>query len=122
MKEVLVALAFVTPAELPEDGLASFRWDARPVLVFAEADDPRLERQLMLFEANAADMAERRNLVIVDTGAGRTLRARFQPEGFTVILVGLDGGEKFRSGSVVDPNQLDKLIDRMPMRRREMRE
>jgi hypothetical protein len=77
---------------------------------------------MALFEANTADMAERRNLVIVDTGAGRTLRARFQPEGFTVILVGLDGGEKFRAGSVVDPDRLDELIDRMPMRRREMRE
>jgi hypothetical protein len=37
-----------------------------------------------------------------------------------VVLVGLDGGEKFRAEAVVDPDRLDALIDRMPMRRREL--
>ena len=40
---------------------------------------------------------------------------------FTVILVGKDGGEKYRAERVVDPDELFALIDMMPMRRREMR-
>ena len=40
---------------------------------------------------------------------------------FTVILVGKDGGEKYRAERVVDPDELFALIDTMPMRRREMR-
>ena len=123
MKAALTALALMTPAELPAGGLDALRWNARPVLVFAEAGDARLDRQLALFAENAGDLAARRNVVVVDRGGpeGAALRARFAPEGFTVILVGLDGGEKFRADRVVDPDALDALIDRMPMRRRELR-
>jgi hypothetical protein len=120
VKGAITALALLTPGELPEGGLAALRWAARPVLVFAAGDDPRLAEQLALFEANAADMAARRTVVVVDGGEGGALRARFAPDGFAVVLVGLDGGEKFRASAVVDPDRLDALIDRMPMRRREL--
>jgi hypothetical protein len=120
MKAVLTAMALMTPADLPADGLQALRWQARPILVFTEPDDPRRAAQLALFEANAADLAERRNVVIVDDAPDSALRTRFTPQGFTVILVGLDGGEKFRATEVVDPETLDALIDRMPMRRREI--
>ena len=39
---------------------------------------------------------------------------------FAAILVGKDGGEKFRSGEPVRPEILFDLIDAMPMRQREM--
>lgn len=123
MKEALTALALMTPAELPAGGLEALRWDARPVLVFAEAGDVRLDRQLALFAAHADDLVERRTVVIVDRGGpeGAGLRARVAPERVTVVLVGLDGGEKLRADRVVAPDALDALIDRMPMRRRELR-
>lgn len=120
MKATVTALMVMAAGDLPQDGLASMRWQARPVLVFAEAGDARLDAQMALFEANAEDMADRRNVVVVDTSAESALRTQFRPEGFTVVLVGLDGGEKFRSGAVVAPDQLDALIDTMPMRRREI--
>lgn len=121
MKEAMAALALMTPADLPEGGLDALRWEARPILVFAETGDARLDRQLSLFAENAGDLRARRNVVVVDRAPGSALRARFRPEGFSVVLIGLDGGEKFRSGEVVDPDRIDALIDRMPMRRRELR-
>lgn len=39
---------------------------------------------------------------------------------FTFILVGRDGGEKFRSNKFVTADQLFALIDAMPMRKNEI--
>jgi len=102
------------------DSLRPYLWQARPILIFAEPGDPRLERQLALFTADRAALKDRRNVVIVDPGGETPLARRFRPDGFTVILVGLDGGEKYRAGRVVAPDTLSDLIDTMPMRRREL--
>ncbi|MEM1164222.1 MAG: DUF4174 domain-containing protein, partial [Pseudomonadota bacterium] len=59
-------------------------------------------------------------ILIVDTEPGSALRERFRPADFTVILVGKDGGEKFRRNGLVDPDELNALIDTMPMRLQEM--
>lgn len=52
------------------------------------------------------------------------LRGEYDVEAgrFTVVLVGKDGTEKFRSGDPVSANELFERIDAMPMRRREVRE
>jgi hypothetical protein len=103
------------------ESLDRFRWEARPIVIFAEDGDPRLAEQLERFEAARDALLERDNVIVVDTGRDTPLRARFEPEGFTVILVGKDGGEKLRLGRVADPAEIGALIDTMPMRRREMR-
>lgn len=108
-------------AALPQGALEGWRWERRPILVFAAEDDPRLARQIALFEDHAAALRDRRNAVVVETREASPLVERFAPEGFTVVLVGLDGGEKFRAGEVTPPERLEALIDAMPMRRREMR-
>ena len=50
-------------------------------------------------------------------------RSRFGVEdgAFATVLVGRDGGEKFRSTEPVPAEKLFGLIDAMPMRRREIR-
>jgi Domain of unknown function (DUF4174) len=50
-------------------------------------------------------------------------RSRFRVEdgAFATILVGRDGGEKFRSAEPIPAGKLFDLIDAMPMRQREMR-
>ncbi|WP_175478744.1 DUF4174 domain-containing protein [Rubrimonas cliftonensis] len=118
---MLAGLTICAAAELGPEGLDALRWEARPVVVIADPDDPRLAEQLALFEADAADMIERRNVVIVDTAPGSALRRRFGADGFLVALIGLDGGVKLRSDAVTPPGRLEALIDAMPMRRREMR-
>ena len=41
-------------------------------------------------------------------------------DGFVVLLVGKDGGEKFRSETPVPAQEVFRRIDAMPMRRREV--
>lgn len=104
-----------------ETDLREHLWQSRPILIFADRDDPRLAEQIALLEHHQPDLADRRNVVIVDAEPGSELRRRFTPDGFTVILIGLDGGEKFRSGEVTDPGTLSALIDTMPMRQNTLR-
>jgi hypothetical protein len=103
----------------PTDTLAPFGWQARPIVIFAQEGSPDLAMQLDAFGQNAAGLAERRNVVVVDTNAASQLRDRFEPDGFTVVLVGLDGGEKARTNRVTEGDAFDRRIDAMPMRRRE---
>ena len=49
------------------------------------------------------------------------LRQGFQPGGFKLVLVGKDGGVKLEQDAVLAPEELFAVIDRMPMRRNEMR-
>ena len=119
------------------DALASWRWESRVLLVFAPA--PRDPALASLDEALAGRECETRDRdlvigrVIGDQGgeiggraltaaeAGR-LRDRFRAaEGTLFVLVGKDGGEKYRSAEPPDPEALFGFIDGMPMRRAEMR-
>jgi hypothetical protein len=113
----------------------------RPVLVFAaSARDPSFSSQQALLEQYADDMMDR-NLLYVPvlakpalfnqpldapyvmlTGAElKGIRERFHvgPSEFMVILVGKDGGEKFRSSKPVSVLKLDALVDAMPVGSRE---
>ena len=49
-------------------------------------------------------------------------RRRFDiaPTGFSALLIGKDGGEKFRSSQPVTLQKLNEIIDGMPMRQQEM--
>lgn len=59
-----------------------------------------------------------------ETPGGDAAREQFgiEAETFAIVLVGKDGGEKFRSAEPVGPRDLFDRIDSMPMRRREMRQ
>jgi hypothetical protein len=109
----------------------------RPVLVFApSAKNASFRAQQALLEQYADDMMDRNLLyvpvlrqgarwetpldapyVFLDQPELQGLRARFhiEPGEFTVILIGKDGGEKFRSAKPVSVLKLDALVDAMPM-------
>lgn len=53
--------------------------------------------------------------------APKTIRIHKEILGFRVALLGLDGGEKFNSNQVENADVFCSLIDRMPMRRQELR-
>ena len=59
-----------------------------------------------------------------DAGMWTDLRKEFRivPHQLTVVLIGKDGGEKFRSNDPVTIEKLDALIDAMPMRQQEVRD
>ena len=138
---VLVVLfgSLIMIATAAADGLASLKWDYRPLLVFApSADAPSVQRQTALLGAAREGVADRRVAVYAVTpgdvaalldapdrvDGAEALRQRFDvPAGaFRVILVGLDGGAKLTSDAPVTVERLFSTIDAMPMRQRTLRE
>ncbi|MBB4658474.1 DUF4174 domain-containing protein [Parvularcula dongshanensis] len=120
MIPTILALFPIFAAAEVEPDLEQFRWSARPVLVFA-GDEGEADRQRDVFEADGEALTER-DVVVIVGDAGTGLASRYRPDGFTVILVGKDGGEKLRTHDVLTIERLCETIDAMPMRASEMRE
>jgi len=113
----------------------------RPVLVFAPtARDASFTAQQALLEQYADDMMDRNLLyvpvlaqaahfdkpldapyVVLAATELKAIRERFRidPSEFVVLLVGKDGGEKFRSRKPISVLKLDALVDAMPMGKQE---
>ena len=113
----------------------------RPLLVFAPtARDASFTAQQAMLEQYADDMMDRNLLYVPVLGQSAhfvtpldapfallkqteldAIRERFQigPQDFVVVLVGKDGGEKFRATKPVSVLKLDDLVDAMPMGRQE---
>lgn len=117
----------------------------RPLLVFAPSlEHPQLVEQFNQLKAHAPE-CKSRNLLYVpivpeghnqpipgsrvptarlseDELAAMRHRFKVEPDEFLVILIGKDGGEKLNSRTPVPVDQLEKLIDSMPMRKSEIRQ
>ncbi len=122
-----------------DDALQSYRWESRPLLVFAPSEDHadyvKLVRSL---RAQRTELLDRDMVVfhLLSKGQSRiekeslkaqvatALRARFdvRPGEAVMILVGKDGGTKARRPLDDDLSPIFALIDAMPMRLREMQE
>ena len=79
-------------------------------------------RQQQWLQADSLGVAER-DLQIEVVGVHQPWfnRYRLDTARFTAVLIGKDGGEKFRSNEPVRPAQLFAIIDAMPMRQAELR-
>jgi hypothetical protein len=121
--------------------LRSMRDCYRPLLVFApSARDASLMAQQAVLDQYADDMMDRNLLyvpvlvqnahfnaplhapyVLLRQPKMSAIRARYQigPSEFVVVLVGKDGGEKFRAKKPVSVLRLDRIVDAMPMGRQE---
>ncbi len=134
----------------PSDGcppqpntLRAMRSCYRPLLVFAPAlDNPQLVEQFNRLKTQAIELRSRSVLYVPIVPEGHNqpipgsrvptarlsedelaaMRHRFkvEPDDFLVILIGKDGGEKLNSRTPVSVDQLERLIDSMPMRKSEM--
>ncbi|MEM6901834.1 MAG: DUF4174 domain-containing protein [Pseudomonadota bacterium] len=137
-------LAMTTAAQA--NPLAPFQGDYRPLLIFTRSpEDPSFQQQFIATSDSIDQLYERDMLRIhVLSAAGQVglhakpapqltadqlptaeaLQQRFRvgADDFVVILVGKDGGEKARWTSPVAMEEVYALIDRMPMRQREIRE
>lgn len=118
--------------------MATFRWQKRPFVLFAENDqDARLRQQLSAVEASRDGFDERDMVLIVvlENGPSRAgdwaltvddadrLRTSYGIEGggFAFRLVGKDGGVKRQGREIVPLDTIYAQIDSMPMRQEEMR-
>ncbi len=111
------------PAEARD--LKDLKWQHRPVLLFAPSEDSAdYTEQMALFRHSEAGLAERDIVVLSDLDPKNPslIRQTFSPNGFKLVLVGKDGGVKLEKDTVLQPNELFAVIDRMPMRQREMSE
>ena len=118
--------------------LDALRWKNRVILLMAnEPESDRYAAQLRELNSDLDGLKERKIIVFrVEPeryGEGMQDDNWLKREnkladigksdlGFECILIGLDGGIKLRESTVVSLSDLFALIDRMPMRRREMME
>ena len=105
--------------------LAEFLWTARPVIVFADTPaDPSFQRQMELLRARPEALAERDVVVIVDTdpAALSDLRRSLRPRGFSLVIMGKDGQVELRKPAPWDVREISRTIDKMPLRRQEIRD
>lgn len=113
----------------------------RPLLVFAPtARDASFASQQAMLDQYADEMMDRNLLYVPVLAQGghfqapldapyvllkpsemNAIRSRFQvgPTEFVVMLVGKDGGEKFRTRKAISVLKLDEIVDAMPMASRE---
>jgi len=111
------------PALAEDDPIAAYKWEARPVIIFADSEkDPRFQRQVSNLSSRPDDMTERDVVILLDTdpNANSALRKKFRPRDFQILLIGKDGQIKLRRPHPITAEDLNRQIDRMPMRRREM--
>lgn len=119
--------------------LEAHRWNDRVILIFAsEENEQKLKTQVDLLRREEDELIDR-NLVMyqvlgqngTNPSNGRMkleevqqLRSYYKvdPDGFTFILIGKDGGEKWRKRESIKLKDLFGLIDGMPMRRAEMKQ
>jgi hypothetical protein len=107
-----------------EINLDDFLWVNRPIVVLADSpDDPRFLEQLRLLQERLPDLKERDVVVITDTDPSQQtdLRQALRPRGFMLVLIGKDGGIKLRKPSPWSVREISRVIDKMPMRRQEIR-
>ncbi len=79
------------------------------------------EQQLSLLEKAATGVSERDiKITIVEKESPLFKKYSVDTARFTVVLIGKDGLEKYRTNKLMNTDQLFSIIDAMPMRQREM--
>lgn len=112
--------------------LREFKWKKRILLLMDTKNDLNTRNlQLSEFNARYNEMKERDLVLFVYNGKEVLdrdgLLTNINPDNLTygefqgIILIGKDGGVKFRKKYLVEANEVFDLIDQMPMRRAEMK-
>ncbi|MEM9441644.1 MAG: DUF4174 domain-containing protein [Pseudomonadota bacterium] len=136
----LVGVSFFGAIDMAHaDGLLdAYRWQNRLIVVFADQDSKKeMEQQHHMLLTSRRGLLDRHLVIVeVDQGlvtfdglisqsvGGNELRdvLNVSRSGFSVVLIGKDGGVKMRSTEPTTSASLFALIDAMPMRQREMKE
>ena len=142
-----IAMAQTNPTDSRQDqpctgeeiSLESFQWENRILVLFAHnSDDESYQTQMDKF-SSLEDEIRDRDLVIfsifdnecstmngdvISESSSHSIREKLSPaeSGYSIFLIGKDGGVKLKQDEVLEPAELFRVIDRMPMRQREMRD
>ncbi|MEM8730867.1 MAG: DUF4174 domain-containing protein [Pseudomonadota bacterium] len=118
-------LAFGSVTTAGDIELDSFRWQARPIVVFADTPaDPRFQQQLSMLEAEIDRLAERDVVILTDTDpdAQGPIRTSLRPRGFQVAVVAKDGTVVLRKPFPYSVREITRTIDKTPLREQEVRD
>ena len=110
---------------MDEVDLDQFKWKKRPVVVFADAElDPAFITQMEHLHARPDELRARDVVVITDTAPEplSDLRRQLRPRGFMLVLISKDGTVNVRKPFPWDVREISRSIDKMPIRKREIRE
>ncbi|RDD68405.1 DUF4174 domain-containing protein [Paracoccus versutus] len=102
---------------------AEFRWQARPVVIFADtAADPAFIEQLAALQRDPAPLIARDVVVVTDTepAAASIWRRQLRPEGFSLVLMDKDGQVKQRKPVPWSVREITRAIDKFPLRLQEI--
>ncbi|HIB46830.1 MAG TPA: DUF4174 domain-containing protein [Flavobacteriaceae bacterium] len=125
----LIALSFVP---MKAQDLRKHQWKQRIIVVSSPAfGNTQARQQLEVLQNELAALKDRKLIVYHVTNSGYTVD--FDEDikisankvstisNFQVVLIGLDGGEKFRATDIQKAEKFFDLIDAMPMRRAEIK-
>ena len=95
----------------------------RALLVFGEDSNLVLvNKQVQALQKDPAGIKERDiNIVLVKKESNLYKKYKIEPGSFTIVLIGKDNTEKYRSDTVIAIAQLFSIIDAMPMRKAEIK-
>jgi Domain of unknown function (DUF4174) len=133
----LIGIAALAGLTQPTAAIPAYQWKKRALLIFApSASDARLTRMKSMIGGNRTALLDRDLSVVyviggelshdlgpppgMNAAAVRTLY-RASEGAFRVLLLGKDGGIKMDSPAPISAADLTGEIDRMPMRRDELR-
>ncbi len=135
--QFFIIISFMSHHNLPELRLNNYKWENRIILIFSDADNPQYRKQADKLLNDKPGLIDRDLLVFhIDKKSpikellhsnefdpDSNLRSRFDvPDSdFYVLLIGKDGGVKYRDDSPLAREKLYSIIDAMPMRQAEMR-
>ena len=110
---------------MTEVDLSQLKWTKRPVVVFADSDrDPAFIQQMELLRARPDELLSRDVVVITDTSPEplSDLRRQLRPRGFMLVIINKEGVVNVRKPFPWDVREITRTIDKMPIRRQEIRE
>lgn len=127
MKDIILMAASLLVAApsfaQDEPKLEDYLWKNRPIVVFADTpEDARFKLQMDYLERRMEELEERDVVILTDTDPSleSELREALHPRGFSLVLIGKDGGVKLRKPSPWTVREIIRTIDKMPMRQQEM--
>ena len=94
----------------------------RQLLIFGNDKNQYLvDQQLILLNQHSKGVKERAiKITVLERENPLFVKYNVSKTKFTVLLVGKDGTEKYRTNSILQMNKLFSIIDAMPMRKAEM--
>ena len=131
MKKILLMLTLFSGMVTAQE-LQKHQWEHRLLVIFtSEFNTAEVEEQLKILQAAEGDLKDRKLKVYTitedrfrfgfSTNDRPSQKKRSITKPFEIVLIGLDGGEKYRSEKVQPIKTFNDLIDRMPMRQNELR-